>query len=165
MGDRVILPLEDRLADRALSAMRANKEAVLEWASLSHKGEVQKDVETNHPHPAYLLVMLAPGAGPKGGINFYRSEGPVEEVVDGRVVRSYRNFPPPGVSVLAECANPEDGTCSKLLELVPGARFKICRTGELEGSPRKFELQWTGKGWEVFATPTRGPRRPRRVVL
>jgi hypothetical protein len=163
MGNKLI-PLDPNTMEKALEISLANKEAVLEWASLK-EGVLHKDKPVKGYHPAYLLVTLAPGH--KGAIHYYRQGGPEERLIGGHVIRRFVPFPPVGITVLAQYEDPHDGVCQRLLELAPGASFKVCRSGDLEGLPRKFEVRWTGAAWEVRAHPHGKwkPKEAEKVVL
>ena len=133
---------------RASAILRAGLQAELVWA------RVDGDILHSAPyameeHSAFLLVELAPGAGPKGSIEFRSCLQPTKLEVGGRTARVFPAFPPPGIKVLAESG------LSKLLELEPWSKFQIDRRGYLEGAPGFFQLGWTGHQWKVVAHPNR----------
>lgn len=114
---------------------------------------------------ALVLIETAPGIG--GKIKF-KSTSFTEHYDEGekRVKRKYReDFPPPGVRVLTEGKSGERGRCL-LLEMLPGASFRIERTGTLDGAPGVLTVVWKGqKGvggvqpLEVYS-PSRGRGQP-----
>lgn len=85
---------------------------------------------------ALLLVETVPGGG--GHISITANN--VIETVDrtGWVTRVPGPFPPPGITVNA--SKPE--AYSHLLTLLPGASFRIKRSGKLEGAPHTLVVQW-----------------------
>jgi hypothetical protein len=76
-----------------------------------------------------------------------------------RVVRAYNTFPgcvwadgasnQPAIEVLA-IGHGENWEPQALLKMVPGASFRICRTGELCGLSPVLIVAWTGSALRVF---------------
>ena len=135
-------------AKRASAILRAGKRAELLWARRD-EGLLHRAPEAVEAHPAFLLVTLEPGAGPKGSLEFRSCEPPTHMEVEGHKAIVFPPFPPKGVKVLAEHGH------HKLLEVQPWAQLKIDRKGELEGAPGFFRLQWNGHRWLVWARPNR----------
>ena len=135
-------------AKRASAILRAGKRAELLWARRD-EGLLHRAPEAVESHSAFLLVTLEPGAGSKGAIEFRSCAPPTHMTVEGHRAIVFEPFPPKGVHVLAEHGH------YKLLEIEPGAQFKIDRKGQLEGAPSFFRLQWNGNRWLTWAKPHR----------
>jgi hypothetical protein len=90
---------------------------------------------------ALVLVETAPGLG--GKIEFKSTSfDEVYNTRSGRVERKYRgDFPPPGVEVILEGKTKDRGRCL-LLQMTPGASFRIERTGDLDGVPGVLTVVW-----------------------
>lgn len=112
-------------------------------------------VPANPEMPMKLVKETEPGdrkalfhiytSHPEGGTIHLRSSIDEEVVENKRVIRRPRVIEDAaGVIVLAERVSPVTGTKEFLVECLPGARFRIVRTGDLEGSPYAFDVGWAG---------------------
>ena len=98
-------------------------------------------VPERHPRDRQALVVVATSAG-VGGELWLTSNCQEEYMEKGRVIRRSKPLEQAvGVTLLGSSAE----TNHKVLLLAPGASFKICRNGQLEGAPPELTVLWTGR--------------------
>jgi hypothetical protein len=105
--------------------------------------------------PPQALVRLET-AGGDGGRVYITANAYDEELVKGRVVRKYRQFPPLGINSFTDQARLDklfwEG--AEILDLFlvmnPGASFRVFRDGRLEGASPQMCVHWNG--YDLWAT-------------
>jgi hypothetical protein len=90
-----------------------------------------------------------------------------EEERDGKVVRLFLPFPPPGVKVVLGSTEPAqlyEGAIGFDLFIVmePGAEFRITRSGDLQGASPELFVRWYGDGLVTRAPGRHHPKHRRR---
>lgn len=91
---------------------------------------------------ALVHVEVSPGIN---GRVIYTSSSFDEDIVEDRVKRTYREFPPIGIEKLAEGGiEPE-----LLIGMMPGSSFRLICTGDTGGAPDGMTVIWTGKSMLV----------------
>ena len=117
--------------------------------------------ETSEWKGSKALVHIETHAG-TGGTADLTADAWTEEVSNGKVVRLWRPFPPPGVKIVygGEVLTTDDGV--ERLELIvvmdEQASFRITRTGDLQGASPDIFVRWYGDN-----LVTRVPGRFRRM--
>lgn len=106
------------------------------------------------------LVHVATEAGEDGELwyeaNSY-DECTAQTPRGERVERFYHPFPGAGTHVVAAGTGPQ-GEPHALLLMVPGASFRICRTGDLAGASPELVVVWPGSTLRCFAPAKYRPR-------
>jgi len=113
-----------------------------------------------HSTSAQALVHVGTAAGVRGKV-FLRSSVRDEELVKGWVRPKHQVFPPVGVQPLCEqgvleAVNTGVDMLDMLLIMNPGARFRIERTGRLEGASPLIFVRWSGRENGLVAEYPRG---------
>lgn len=95
------------------------------------------------------LVRIETAGGVNGKV-WLSSSVHSEQMKGGRVVENYHPFPSMGIQPLCDAGTLE--RVNKGVEVLdlfvllePGARFRIHRTGSLEGAKRTISVYWTGE--------------------
>lgn len=94
-----------------------------------------------------VLVHVDTMAG-EGGRLWYEANS-WSEVRTSRVIRQYHEFPSAGVDVLAIGYGP-GGEPHALVKMIPGASFRICRDGDLDGASPVIVVVWSGSVLSAF---------------
>ena len=99
------------------------------------------------------LIHVQTCAGERGNLIYLSAEYQFY-VENGYVRRWHMDFPPPGIKVWAIGQKPS-GEVEALLEMLPGAAFKLVRTGNLGDAPTTISVTWTGNGHLMVRSPNR----------
>lgn len=126
-------------------------EALLHWVDVLADGDKQRVVKEQHQRDrrAIVAVETCPGVG--GAVKLYANTSREwEDEKKQRVMKEPNPFPPPGITVLAE-RDSSLGNKEYLLLMVPGASFRIVRSGRLNGAPPELVVVWNGRWREPQA--------------
>jgi len=142
--------LGSKMLARLSKAGVQEAKTVLHWLDVEEENEDLRLVpeENIKDRRALVLVETVPGLG--GSI--WLTSNDVISKVDASTERVIRESPPKtpntGVQVLAQAASDTIGSgVHFLVSMLPGASFKIVRTGNLEGAPSEIVVSWSGK-WD-----------------
>lgn len=106
---------------------------------------VTRVLREQHWRDNRALCLVETSSGPGGEVKLYANI-PAERIEGGRVRRLARPIEEAvGVEVIAD--RDTDMGKEYLVSLLPGASFKICRTGKLMGAPAELVVLWKGR-WE-----------------
>lgn len=151
------LPLDPRLADVYRRAPRIAS-IRQHYATL---GRDRKTISTPKKSDQLALLRLSVRGGENGDVSLTGCAFDEDVNLDeGRVDKLYRPFPSQGIELLGDSPEPGPWFGTDFLELalimIPGASFRVSRSGQLHGARMHTYLYWNG--YKLIDTPTKkGP--------